>query len=159
MQQKPSISLDNRILKRLSAVDLALLKPNLEPVELPVRQVLETLNKPIKHSYFIEYGLASIIAANNHKRIEVGLIGLEGVTGLPIILGNDRSPNETFMQVPGHGTRIAADKLRKAITQSQLTRTCAAQFCPRLHEPDREHCTLEWDLYARGTVGAVAADG
>ena len=128
MQQKPSISSKNRILKGLSAVDLALLKPDLEPVELPVRQVLETPNKPIKHSYFIEYGLASIVAANKNKRLEVGLIGCEGVTGLPIILGNDRSPNENFMQVPGHGIRIAADKLRKAITQSRSLERALLNF-------------------------------
>ena len=67
-------------------------------------------NKSISHSYFIEYGLASIVAANGHKRLEVGLIGCEGMTGIPIVLGNDRSPNETFMQVPGNGIRITADK-------------------------------------------------
>ena len=107
---------------------MALLKPDLEPVELPVRQVLEMPNKPIKHSYFIEYGLASIVAANKNKRLEVGLIGCEGVTGLPIILGNDRSPNETFMQVPGHGIRIAADKLRKAIAQSRSLERALLNF-------------------------------
>ena len=84
-----------------------------------MRQVLETPDKPIKHAYFIEYGLASIVAANGHKRLEVGLIGCEGMTGLPIVLGNDRSPNETFMQVAGNGQRIAADKLREAISQSR----------------------------------------
>jgi len=87
--------------------------------------VLEVPNKSISHSYFIEYGLASIVAANGHKRLEVGLIGCEGMTGLPIVLGNDRSPNETFMQVPGNGIRIPADKLRKAIAQSSsLERAC-----------------------------------
>ena len=125
MQQKTSASIKNRILSRLSAADLALLKPDLEPVELPLRHVLEVPNKSISHSYFIEYGLASIVAANGHKRLEVGLIGCEGMTGLPIVLGNDRSPNETFMQVPGNGIRIPADKLRKAIAQSSpLERAC-----------------------------------
>ncbi len=119
MQQKTSASIKNRILSRLSAADMALLKPDLEPVELPLRHVLEVPNKSISHSYFIEYGLASIVAANGHKRLEVGLIGCEGMTGLPIVLGNDRSPNETFMQVAGNGIRIAADKLREAISQSR----------------------------------------
>ena len=118
MQQKPSISAKNRILSRLSDDDAALLTPDLEPVELALRQVLETPDKPIQHAYFIEYGLASIVAANGHKRLEVGLIGCEGMTGLPIVLGNDRSPHETFMQVAGNGQRIAADKLRAAIAQS-----------------------------------------
>ena len=124
MQQKTSRSPKNRILAGLSAADMALLKPDLEPVELTLRQVLEVPNKPIKHSYFIEYGLASIVAVNKDKRLEVGLIGCEGVTGIPIMLGNDRSPNETCMQVGGDGVRITADKLRDAISQSQsLQRT------------------------------------
>ena len=118
MQQKTS-SPKNRILSRLSDDDAALLKPDLEPVELALRQVLETPDKPIKHAYFIEYGLASIVAANGHKRLEVGLIGCEGVTGLAVVLGNDRSLNETFMQVAGQGQRIAADKLRRAIAESR----------------------------------------
>jgi CRP-like cAMP-binding protein len=119
MQQKTPVSNKNRILSRLSATDIALLKPDLEPIELPLRYVLEVANKPIQHSYFIEYGLASIVAANGHKRLEVGLVGCEGMTGIPIVLGNDRSPNETFMQVPGNGMRIHADKLREAISQSR----------------------------------------
>jgi CRP-like cAMP-binding protein len=119
MQQRPSFSSKNRILSRLSADDKALLRPDLEPVELAMRQVLEVPNKPIKHSYFIEYGLASVVASNGHKQLEVGLIGCEGMTGLPIVLGNDRSPNENFMQVPGNGLRIAADKLREAIARSR----------------------------------------
>ena len=57
MQQKTSASTKNRILSRLSAADMALLKPDLESVDLPLRYVLEEPNKPITHSYFIEYGL------------------------------------------------------------------------------------------------------
>ena len=83
MQQRPSLSTKNRILSRLSDDDAALLKPDLVPVELALRQVLEQPTKPIQHAYFIEYGLASIVAANGHKRLEVGLIGCEGMTGLP----------------------------------------------------------------------------
>ena len=46
--------LKNKLLAALSNADLALLQPDLEPVELEVRKVLESPNKPIKHSYFIE---------------------------------------------------------------------------------------------------------
>jgi CRP-like cAMP-binding protein len=42
----------------------------------------------------------------------------KGVTGLPVVLGNDRSPNETFIQVAGAGARIAADDLREAMRKS-----------------------------------------
>ena len=88
-----STSLRNRLLASLSSADYALLKPDLDSVALAVRQVLEAPNTPITHNYFIESGLASIVARNSHKRLEVALIGCEGVTGLPIVLGNDRSPH------------------------------------------------------------------
>jgi CRP-like cAMP-binding protein len=131
MQQKTSASSKNRILSRLSAADMALLRPDLESIELPLRYVCEEANKPITHSYFIEYGLASIVAANGLKRLEVGLIGCEGMTGLPVVLGNDRSPNETFMQVAGDGTRITADKLREAILQSRSLERALLGFVHR----------------------------
>jgi len=130
MQQKTPTS-KNRILSRLSAADIALLKPDLEAVELQLRYVLEAANEPIQHSYFIEYGLASIVAANGHKRLEVGLIGCEGMTGLPIVLGNDRSPHETFMQVAGNGVRIPAQKLREAIGQSRSLELAFLAFAHR----------------------------
>ncbi len=128
MQQKTSSTPNNRILSRLPDEDLELIKPFLEPVTLNLRHVLEEPNKPIKHSYFIEYGLASIVAKNKDKRLEVGLIGCEGCSGLPIVLGNDRSPNETFMQVAGHGVRIPADKLREALSKSRKLELALLKF-------------------------------
>jgi len=130
MQQNSPTS-KKRMLSRLSAADIALLKPDLEAVELQLRYVLEAANEPIQHSYFIEYGLASIVAANGHKRLEVGLIGCEGMTGLPIVLGNDRSPHETFMQVAGNGVRIPAQKLREAIAQSRSLELALLAFAHR----------------------------
>ena len=131
--------LKNKLLAALSNADLALLQPHLEPVELEVRKVLESPNKPIKHSYFIERGLASIVAGNSHKRLEVGLIGSEGMTGLPIVLGNDRSPHENFIQVAGEGSRIPADKLRGAMRQSRSLREGISQVRPFFHEPDGKY--------------------
>jgi len=118
----------NQLLAALSNADLALLQPDLESVALEVRKVLEEPNKPIKHSYFIERGLASIVAGNSHKRLEVGLIGSEGMTGLPIVLGNDRSPHENFIQVAGEGSRIPADKLREAMGKSRSLEKAFLKF-------------------------------
>jgi CRP-like cAMP-binding protein len=105
----------------LSSADFALLQPDLDPVSLELRQVLETADEPITHNYFIESGLASVVAGNgNHRRrIEVGLIGFDGMTGLAVVLGNDRSPNENFMQVGGEGRRISSDRLRMAMQESR----------------------------------------
>ena len=108
----------NLILSRLSKTDLALLEPHLEPVDLPLRKVLGRANKKITAVYFPESGFASVVV-NTGKPIEVGLIGREGMTGLPVVLGGDRSDNETYMQAAGQGLCMRANELRNAIEKSR----------------------------------------
>jgi CRP-like cAMP-binding protein len=114
----PSISRSttaNRILSRLSREDFDLLAPNLEAVDLPLRKVLEARKKRIDQLYFVESGFASVVANGTSKpSIEVGIIGREGMTGLAVVLGDDRAQHETYMQVAGTGLRIDAVDLRKA---------------------------------------------
>ena len=120
MPQTPSRNgSKNRVLARLVRADLALLRPHLTPVDLPVSTQLETTNARIDSVYFIERGFASVVADGPGKRsIEVGIIGREGMTGLAQVLGHDRSTHETYMQAAGSAQRISAAHLRKAMDQS-----------------------------------------
>src|SRR5436853_2303105 len=109
----------NRILSRLSRQDFALLEPDIEAVDLPVRKPLEARRKRIDQVYFIESGFASVVANGTKKpSIEVGIIGREGMTGLAIILGSDRAQHATYIQAAGTGLRISADRLREADERS-----------------------------------------
>jgi CRP-like cAMP-binding protein len=109
----------NRILSRLSAADLGLLESHLEPIDLPVHRPLETRNKRIDHVYFIEAGFASVVANGSGKpSIEIGIIGREGMTGLAIVMGQQRAPHDTYVQAAGKGKRIKADRLREADERS-----------------------------------------
>src|SRR2546423_6106944 len=111
----------NRILSRLSGADLNLLKPHLQPVDLPLRKQLEAHRKRIDQVYFIESGFASVVANGTNKpSIEVGIIGREGMTGLAIVMGHDRAQHDTYIQVAGHGLRISAAKLREADERSMI---------------------------------------
>jgi CRP-like cAMP-binding protein len=115
----------NRLLAALPNADLDLLRPHLEIVGLNMHQVLEAPGDPISHVYFIESGLVSIvgIAKPNH-RIEVGMIGYEGVTGFGVVLGNNRSANELLVQSTGSALRVSTPSLRKVMKSSQsLTST------------------------------------
>jgi len=99
--------------------DFRLLETQLEPVPLPLRSCLIEPNTPIEHVYFLEQGIASNVAVLPHgRRIEVAVIGREGLSGTPILLGTDRTPHECFIQVPGTGLRIGTDDLRRAVTAS-----------------------------------------
>lgn len=113
----------NRLLSKLAPSDWSLLAPHFEPVTLRERQVIEVPQKPIAHAYFLEIGVASVVAVDNEDhRIEVGVIGYEGVTGVPLIMGDIRAQHSTYMQIPGSGHRIGADRLRTAIAESESLR-------------------------------------
>jgi CRP-like cAMP-binding protein len=123
----------NRILLKLPPKQFALLKPHLSAVDLAVRTKLECRNTRIENIYFMEHGIASVVACGPGGRtIEVGIIGREGMTGLAVLLGDDRSPHDTFMQVAGDGQRMSADKLRHAMDRSAALRAtllrCAHAF-------------------------------
>ena len=87
-----------------------LLEPHLEAVDLPVRKQLHPRNKRIDHVYFPESGIASVVANGEHA-IEIGIIGREGMTGVSVVMGSDRTaPHETYVQVAGSGQRLSADR-------------------------------------------------
>jgi CRP-like cAMP-binding protein len=109
--------LKNSILSRLSAGDFQLLAPHLEPIDLPVLKFLERRGKVINTIYFPESGFVSVVA-DGKRPVEVGLIGREGMTGLPVVLGHDRNGNDVFVQASGHGHGLRASELRKAIEKS-----------------------------------------
>jgi CRP-like cAMP-binding protein len=103
----------NKILASLEPADLARILPHLVPCRLKFRQRLEQANRKIEQVYFLEDGLASVVAISRYDRrqAEVGMIGFEGMTGLAVVHAAGQSPNETFMQVEGSGYGIAADVL------------------------------------------------
>lgn len=113
----------NHLLSYLNTADLDLLKPHLEPIELPRLFQVETPHKPIAHVYFPQDGIVSVVATiPRDHRIEVGIIGRDGLTGHSVVMGTDRCANSTFMQVAGHGLRIRSDLFRAAILKSDSLR-------------------------------------
>lgn len=110
----------NAILNALSPTDFALLGPHLQSLPLPFRHRMQSANRRIKTVYFIESGLGSVVAVGGGERrqAEVAVIGREGMTGMPVVLGAERSPCDVFMQVEGHGQSIGADQLSEAMDKS-----------------------------------------
>ena len=80
---------------------------------------MEGRNKRIDYVYFVEAGFASVVANGSSKpSIEVGIIGREGMTGLAIVMGQQRASHDTYVQVAGKGQRIKSSKLREAYERS-----------------------------------------
>ena len=119
----------NRLLAALSAADYRLLQDDLEFLSLPTRHDLEKPHKKIKGVFFMEAGIASVVAVQGKEtRIEVGLIGCEGMSGTAVLLGSDQSPNSTYIQVAGEGQRIAPNALRKAVKASDTLQAVLLRY-------------------------------
>jgi CRP-like cAMP-binding protein len=113
----------NRLLATLSDAALRHL-PRLRPVALTVRQVIEAAGEPIPYVYFVETGLLSIVGITrpHHRievgRIEIGMIGPEGMSGSALLLGSDRAVSETMVQAEGTALRLSTADLQAAMKKS-----------------------------------------
>ena len=119
----------NRLLKAMTANDFARLQPHLELVDLQPGQSLTRPNARTEHFHFMETGVASITSEGASGRVEVGIIGREGVLGAtPVLLGSDRVPYDHFIQVPGTGLRIDAEIVSTAVDESPSLRKLLLRY-------------------------------
>ena len=109
----------NRLLALMSPAARDRLAPSLEAIELDASEMLEAPGEMISHVYFVESGLVSIVGtAPQGHGIEIGMVGYEGMSGVGIVLGDDRSPNETMVQSAGSALRVSTRSLREAMAAS-----------------------------------------
>lgn len=119
----------NRLLGSLSANDLDLLRPDLVPVQLTLGQIFEESESPIQTICFPEDGFISVVAKGaGNRAIEAGVVGPEGMTGIALLLGDDRSPNDTYVQHVGSGHAMDAEALRSALRTSCSLRDRFLQY-------------------------------
>ena len=110
---------ENRLLRALSERDFALLEPALKPALLERKQTIETPQAPVEQVYFVTSGLISVVAITDpDHRIEVGMIGPEGMSGLSVVLGVEETATEAMVQSSGAAVRLSSNELRKAMRAS-----------------------------------------
>ncbi|MGO4642445.1 Crp/Fnr family transcriptional regulator [Mesorhizobium sp. 2RAF45] len=125
----PQSLLRNQVLKSLSPEDFALLQPSMSHIELGIKAQLEIAYQPIERVYFPEAGIASVVATmTGGRQSEVGLIGYDGMTGVAVILGQDASSNETYIQVAGNGWILPVGNLRSGIAESLSLRESLLRY-------------------------------
>jgi CRP-like cAMP-binding protein len=118
MSQPQHTTVRNRLLKAMSPDDFTLLQPHLQPMATELRQTLIAPHEPVRQLFFPEVGYTSIVTGGSGK-VEIGIIGREGLVGAsPILLGSDRTPYHHFVQGPGEVLCIDVKDLCAAIGQS-----------------------------------------
>ena len=113
----------NRLLRALPPEDFGLLWPHLDRVPLDKGEVVIHPDQPFEYAYFPEGGLASVVClTDGGQRLEVGMLGREGMLPTGLVLGTDRTPLETLCQGEGNWLRIGTDPLRRVMEQSPALR-------------------------------------
>ncbi len=108
----------NGLLAALPSGEVERLLPRLAPVELERRQVVYEPGTAFRYAYFPEQGLISVVSTmHDGSTIEVGTIGCEGMSGLPLVCGVETSPHRHLVQIPGRALRMNADELRDEVSR------------------------------------------
>jgi CRP-like cAMP-binding protein len=119
----PIASVRNRILASLPLDVFQSIRNSLERVHIKRRTILLEQFQPIEYVYFIEHGFASVYARTQRDGpVEVSLVGRLGVVGVPIVLGQVRSPHRCIMQVNGEALRIPAEILARSLDRNPQLR-------------------------------------
>ena len=122
-------SVRNHLLARLSADDFAYLAPHLRQVDLVARSTIHGAGQAITEVFFPERGYASMLAAlDEGDTAEVGMIGAEGMIGLPLVFGTDRSLVEAMVQGVGTAMRLATDIFHRALEERPVFRALLLRY-------------------------------
>ena len=113
----------NVILLSMCDSEYGLFRPHLEYVELPDHLVLHEAGAKLDFAYFPNRGLISfVVAIEDGKTAEAGVVGNEGFAGIPAAVGLSRSPLQAVVQISGDGFRVEVEALQKTLESAQIGR-------------------------------------
>jgi PAS domain S-box-containing protein len=109
----------NSLLATLPRKDYQGLLAGFEPVTLTYGEVLFEPGEPIRHVYFPNDSLVSLLTTvEGHEALEVGLVGREGMIGISLVLGMDVSSVRALVQGTGTAMRMNVARFRKQFRKS-----------------------------------------
>jgi CRP-like cAMP-binding protein len=155
---------ENGLLAALPRKAYLALLPGLAPVTLAFGHVLYEPGATIPDVYFPGRSVVSLLTVvDGHEALEVGLVGHDGMVGIPLALGIDVSPVRALVQGAGSALQMSAGRFRKAFNASpplqrglhryahelmaQVTQTAA---CNRFHRVEAR--LARWLLMTRDRV-------
>lgn len=108
-----SVAVANRLLAAIPHRDYLRLLPGMEPVTLRSGEVLYEPGRQIRHVYFPNDSLVSLLAqVDGRMALEVGLVGNEGMVGIPMAFGSITTPVGALVQDGGTAMRMEAARFR-----------------------------------------------
>ena len=122
------------MLAALPPEELKRLHPKLRRVELPFDQTLYPADAALDAVLFPESGMVSLLATlEGDQQVETGVVGREGLVGLPLVLGDNRSLVEVRVQQEGTALRIDAAAFRDVLEESAAFRVVMQRYALLFH--------------------------
>jgi CRP-like cAMP-binding protein len=109
----------NQILPGRPANSYQCLREHLEPAILTFGQILYEPGETIRQVYFPLDCLISLLTADKRRTLEVGMVGNEGMTGMPVVLGVEVSGVRALVQGAGNALRMSSIRFRVAFDRDQ----------------------------------------
>ena len=126
----------------------------LEPVDMPLGQVLYEPRVALEYVYFPTTAIVSLLyVMENGASAEIAMVGNEGIVGISLFMGGDSTPSRAVVQSGGKGYRLLAqvmkDEFNRAgpvlqlllrYTQALITQMSQIAVCNRHHSVDQQLC-------------------
>jgi CRP-like cAMP-binding protein len=152
----PSVSdpRQNYLLRALPPQEWERLQPNLEPVTMPLGQVLYESGAHMRHVYFPTTCIVSLLyVLENGASAEIAIVGNEGMVGVALFMGGETTPSRAVVQSAGQAHRLTGEAMREEFlhatalqhlllryTQALLTQMAQTAVCNRHHSVDQQLC-------------------
>lgn len=137
----------NGLLAAIPKIEYQRLLPKIKVVPLSYNEIIYETGETIRQVYFPESGIISLLSAvTTDSTLEVGIVGNEGMAGLPVFLGVKTSGNRAVVQGAGSAMRISTTDFMRAcrdgnrlpgiikrFVYSLLTQVSQSAACNRFH--------------------------
>jgi CRP-like cAMP-binding protein len=154
----------NQLLLSIPDAEYRAIRPHLEFLSLPQHRILHEPHQRLEFVHFPNAGLISLVVAlEDGETVEAGLLGSEGVAGMPAVLGLRRSILREVVQIAGNGFRVRVATFREIVRSTPELQAVLSRFvaglamqiaqtaaCNRLHKIEQR--LARWLLIAQDRV-------
>ena len=144
----------NHLLAALSAGELKRIRRYLEPVEMPLGDVVYESGRHLDHVYFPSDCIVSLLyVLENGASAEIAVVGNDGMVGVSLFMGGETTPSRAVVQSAGSAYRLAGHVMKKEFTrggamqhlmlrytQALITQMAQTAVCNRHHSVDQQLC-------------------
>ncbi|HEX5393989.1 MAG TPA: Crp/Fnr family transcriptional regulator [Rhodocyclaceae bacterium] len=149
----------NRLLAALPEAVMERLAPHLELIPLTAGEALYESGDKMRYIYFPTTAIISLLyVMKNGATAEISMVGNEGITGIPLFMGGETTPNRSVVQCSGYAYQLEPNLLKQEFnrsggrragtlqlfllryTQALITQMAQTAVCNRHHTVDQQLC-------------------